>query len=72
MDNQEQYQHQPQNQISSIPITNQNEAFQLLVYFINVAYKRNTFSLEEASKIYECIKMFSPNTNANTNTNTNI
>jgi len=62
-------QHQNQSQISSITVTNQNEALQLLVYFINVAYKRNSFSLEEASKIYECIKMFSANTNTNSNSN---
>lgn len=62
---------QSQHQLSSISISNQNEALQLLVYFINVAYKRNAFSLEEASKIYECIKMFSQNANSNTNTNSN-
>lgn len=55
---------QSQNQqvpISEVPITNQNEALQLLVYFINVAQKRGAYSIDEAAKIYECIKIFKNN-----------
>jgi hypothetical protein len=51
----------PSNQqlpISEVPVTNQNEALQMLVYFVNVAQKRGCYSLDEASKIYECIKIF--------------
>ena len=44
--------------ISEVPITNQNEALQMLVYFINLAQKRGAYSIEESSKIYECIKIF--------------
>ena len=44
--------------ISEVPVTNQNEALQMLVYFINVAQKRGTYSIEESFKIYECIKIF--------------
>jgi hypothetical protein len=44
--------------ISEVPITNQNEALQMLVYFINLAQKRGTYSIEESAKIYECIKIF--------------
>ena len=44
--------------ISEVPVTNQNETLQMLVYFINVAQKRGTYSIEESSKIYECIKIF--------------
>jgi hypothetical protein len=47
--------------ISELPVTNQNEALQLLVYFINVAQKRGTYSLDESAKIYECIKIFKNN-----------
>lgn len=50
---------QQQNiKISDVPITNQNEALQMLVYFINVSQKRGTFTIDESAKIYECIKMF--------------
>lgn len=54
-------QNQNQNQqipISEVPINNQNEALQMLVYFINVAQKRGTYSFDESAKIYECIKTF--------------
>jgi hypothetical protein len=44
--------------ISEVPITNTNEALQMIVYFINVAQKRGTYSIDESAKIYECIKMF--------------
>jgi hypothetical protein len=50
---------QQQNiKVSDVPITNQNEALQMLVYFINVSQKRGTFTIDESAKIYECIKMF--------------
>lgn len=54
---QNQNQHQ-QIPISEVPVTNQNEALQMIVYFINVAQKRGTYSLDESAKIYECIKLF--------------
>jgi hypothetical protein len=44
--------------ISEVPVTNQNEALQMLVYFLNLAQKRGTFSIDESAKIYECIKIF--------------
>jgi hypothetical protein len=44
--------------VSEVPITNQNEALQMIVYFINVAQKRGTYSLDESAKIYECVKIF--------------
>ena len=40
-------------------ITDQNKALSLLVSFITLAQKRGSFTLEESSKIWECIKMFS-------------
>jgi hypothetical protein len=48
----------PQPQITEVPITNQNEALQMIVYFINLAQKRGSYSIDESAKIYECIKMF--------------
>jgi hypothetical protein len=53
-----QSQSQAQIQINDVPVTNQNEALQMLVYFINLAQKRGTYSIDESAKIYECIKIF--------------
>lgn len=39
-------------------VTDQNKALNLLVSFINLAQKRGAFSLDESSKIWECIKFF--------------
>ena len=41
-----------------VEVTNENIALNLLVSFINVAHKRGVYSLDEAAKIWECIKMF--------------
>jgi hypothetical protein len=41
-----------------VPVTNQNEALQLIVTFLNLAQKRGSFSLDESAKIWECIKIF--------------
>jgi hypothetical protein len=41
-----------------IPVNNENTALNLLVGFVSVAHKRGIFTLEESSKIWECIKKF--------------
>lgn len=41
-----------------IPVSNQNEALQLIVTFLNLAQKRGMFTLDESAKIWECIKYF--------------
>ena len=41
-----------------VPITNQNEALQLIVTFLNLAQKRGAFTLDESAKLWECVKMF--------------
>jgi hypothetical protein len=41
-----------------VPVTNQNEALQLIATFLNLAQKRGAFSLDESAKIWECIKYF--------------
>ena len=41
-----------------IPVTDENTALNLLVGFISVAHKRGVFTLEESSKIWECVKKF--------------
>lgn len=40
------------------PIHDENTALNLLVGFVSLAHKRGVFTLEESSKIWECIKKF--------------
>jgi len=37
---------------------NENLALNVMVQFLEMAQKRGVFTLEEAAKIYECIKVF--------------
>jgi hypothetical protein len=41
-----------------IPVVDENSALNLLVGFVFLAHKRGVFSLEESSKIWECVKKF--------------
>jgi hypothetical protein len=41
-----------------VPVTNQNEALQLIVTFLNLAQKRGAFTLDESAKLWECVKQF--------------
>ena len=47
-----------QARLVDIPVTNQNEALQLIVTFLNLAQKRGAFTLDESAKIWECVKHF--------------
>ena len=47
-----------QTRLVDIHVTNQNEALQLIVTFLNLAQKRGAFTLDESAKLWECIKMF--------------
>ena len=47
-----------QVRLVDVPITNQNEALQLIVTFLNLAQKRGAFTLDESAKIWECVKHF--------------
>jgi hypothetical protein len=51
---------QPQKQVllTEIKVTNENEALNLLISFINVAHKRGAYSIDESAKIWECIQFF--------------
>ena len=40
------------------PITDENSALNILVSFLGIAQRRGVFALDEAAKIYECIKVF--------------
>lgn len=44
----------------NIDIKDENVALNLLVSFINVAHARNSFTIEETVKIWECIQFFIP------------
>ena len=44
----------------NIEITDENVALNLLVSFINVAHSRNSFTIEETAKIWDCIQFFIP------------
>jgi hypothetical protein len=47
-----------QMRLVDLPVTNQNEALQLIVTFLNLAQKRGAFTLDESAKIWECVKFF--------------
>jgi hypothetical protein len=47
-----------QTRLVDVPVTNQNEALQLIVTFLNLAQKRGAFTLDESAKLWECIKKF--------------
>lgn len=44
-----------------IPVTNPNEALNMIVTFLNLAQKRGTFTIDESAKIWECVKHFQSN-----------
>jgi len=39
-------------------VSDQNVALNLMVSFLSMAQKRGAFGIDEAAKIWECIKMF--------------
>ena len=47
-----------QTRLVDVPVTNQNEALQLIVTFLNLAQKRGAFTLDESAKLWECVKYF--------------
>ena len=48
----------PEMKLVDIPVIDENTALNLLVAFISVAHKRGAFTLDESSKIWECVKKF--------------
>jgi hypothetical protein len=48
----------PQTKLVDIPITNENMALNVIISFVSLAQKRGAFSIEESSKIWECIRKF--------------
>ena len=53
---------QAQMNLSSTTIDSENTALNVLVGFLTVAQRRGAFTLDEAAKIFECIKFFQKNT----------
>ena len=47
-----------QAKLMAIPVTNENIALNVMVSFLNLAQRRGVFSIDESSKIWECIKLF--------------
>lgn len=41
-----------------IAVTDENVALNVLVSFLNLAQRRGAFSIDESSKIWECVKVF--------------
>lgn len=55
---QEQKQEQPQTKLVDIAVVDEVVALNVLVSFVNLAQRRGVFTLDESSKIWECIKKF--------------
>ena len=49
--------------ITSVPITDEITALNVLVQFAHIAQKRGAFNIQESAKLWECISKFmkSPN-----------
>ena len=47
-----------QAKLMSIQITDENVALNVMVSFLNLAQRRGAFSIDESSKIWECIQKF--------------
>jgi len=57
---QEQQQPQQGQQVNllELPVTNENEALNVMVNFLHLAQRRGCFAIAESAKVYECVKMF--------------
>lgn len=49
---------QPQTKLVDIVVKDEVMALNLIVSFLNLAQRRGAFSLDESSKLWECVKMF--------------
>jgi hypothetical protein len=48
----------PRIKVVDMKIDSESAALNCMVSFLNIAQKRGCFQLDEASKIYECMMMF--------------
>jgi translation initiation factor 6 (eIF-6) len=49
---------QSTTRLVDVEVADENVALNLLVGFVSIAQRRGVFSMEESSKIWECIKKF--------------
>ena len=54
----QQQQQQQQINLLEMPVTNENEALNVMVNFLHLAQRRGAFAIAESSKIYDCVKVF--------------
>ena len=54
-------QSQPQLKLVDIEITDQNVALNLMIGFLTLAQKKGAYTIQESSKIWECIQTFTNN-----------
>lgn len=48
----------PEVKLVDVAVTDENVALNVLVSFLNLAQRRGAFSIDESSKIWECVKIF--------------
>lgn len=48
----------PETRITDVEVKNEIAALNLMVQFLGLAQKRGAFTIDEAAKIWECVKMF--------------
>lgn len=47
-----------QVRLADVPIDNETTALNIMVQFLGLAQKRGAFTIDEAAKIWECVKKF--------------
>jgi len=48
----------PETRLTDIEVKNEIAALNLMVQFLGLAQKRGAYTIDEAAKIWECVKMF--------------
>jgi hypothetical protein len=48
----------PETRLTDVEVKNEIAALNLMVQFLGLAQKRGAFTIDEAAKIWECVKMF--------------
>jgi hypothetical protein len=48
----------PETRLTDVEVQNEIAALNLMVQFLGLAQKRGAFTIDEAAKIWECVKMF--------------
>lgn len=48
------------NKLTTVEITSEVVALNVMVSFLNLAQKRGAYNIDESAKIWECIKKFIP------------